>query len=86
MWDLCDDGEWVNTLSRMVPAYDAGTDTAPAFLSADAPNTTPGRIFSYAMVMPPEASIFYNPDTCGPSANLPSLHVQFPTADAFYHY
>lgn len=66
MWDLCDGGEWVESLSRPLPPYDAGTDVGPGFLSMDMPNSSPGRIFSFGMVMPPEASVFYNPDTCAP--------------------
>lgn len=62
-WPLCKDGEWVKEMSQDVNAYDAGTDLGPGFLSEDMPNAVKSEIFSFGGVMPPEASIFYNPST-----------------------
>ena len=63
-WPLCQNGEWIESMSQPVNAYDAGTDTGPSFTSPDMPNSNFGEIFSFGGVMPKEASIFYNPDTC----------------------
>eukprot|EP00892_Ulva_mutabilis_P002612 jgi/Ulvmu1/12351/UM089_0035.1 len=63
-WQLCGaDGTWIESMSRPMAAYDAGTDVGPAFLSPDMPNDVRSPIFSFGQVMPPAASVFYNPAT-----------------------
>jgi len=70
-WELCQDGEWLPSVSQPMAAYDAGTDVGPAFLSPDMPAER-SPIFSFGQVMPPQASVFYNPDTCARPSPLPS--------------
>lgn len=65
-WNLCDTktGQWKQMMQADVNAYDAGTDTGPAFMSEDMPQEKRSPIFSFGAVMPPTASVFYNPSKC----------------------
>lgn len=59
--NLCVDGMWLESYTRELIAYDAGTDSGESFLSEDAPTTPFEPISAFNTITPPADSIFYNP-------------------------
>lgn len=65
--NLCEDGEWVETMERPVFPYDAGTDSGETFLSMDDPTTPHEPISRFGA---DDMGIFYNPTECAPPKTL----------------